>query len=318
MSKQTTIQRRNDGDTLTADIVQRLIEKNDVAELTTEQRNAYYRWRCERLGVDPAAMPFEYLELDGRMVLYPRAALADQLRELRGITCRIVSKGFEGDLYVVTVIAIDKDHREHENVGVVSVVEPARIKEWSGPKGNRTFRWIDNPRAGQMLPPDMIANCMKRAVSQAMRRATFGLCGLGGESREDIADVPEHDLETAASWTKVKQSGLLTVSPAKVAGKVWIDDRDEWPNDRSDVEATLVACEVMGTKGRPSYLKLTVGDAKGPQTCLYIDSLDPLDDLLGLVGRPFRFTVTPTAKGTMRVLCASVLQNDQQPAGGGA
>jgi hypothetical protein len=65
--------------TLTSGALERLIVEGDLSRLTEQQRLEWYRTRCEAAGLDPRAQPFEYLNLQGKLVLYARKACTDQL-----------------------------------------------------------------------------------------------------------------------------------------------------------------------------------------------------------------------------------------------
>jgi hypothetical protein len=47
-----------------------------------KQRTEYYTRLCSSLGLNPLTQPFEYLTLNGKLVLYAKRAGADQLRKI--------------------------------------------------------------------------------------------------------------------------------------------------------------------------------------------------------------------------------------------
>jgi len=65
---------------VTAGVLERALVSGDLAGLSESQRLEYYRAVCESLGLNPLTRPFEYLRLNGRLVLYATRAAADQLR----------------------------------------------------------------------------------------------------------------------------------------------------------------------------------------------------------------------------------------------
>ena len=67
---------------VTAGVLERALVSGDLAGLNESQRLEYYRAVCESLGLNPLTRPFEYLRLNGRLVLYATRSAADQLRAI--------------------------------------------------------------------------------------------------------------------------------------------------------------------------------------------------------------------------------------------
>lgn len=141
-----------------AEALSQLITQGDLRSLNPEQLTAHYLAVCSHLGLDPSTQPFEYLVFKGKKVLYARRAAAEQLRKRDNISLEIVEQGPIGDsLYRVTVTARlpggkGKAAREDTDVGVVPI------------KG---------------LNAEETANAIKKAITQAKRRVTLSICGLG-------------------------------------------------------------------------------------------------------------------------------------------
>ncbi|HSF29833.1 MAG TPA: adenylate/guanylate cyclase domain-containing protein [Candidatus Tectomicrobia bacterium] len=93
----------------------------DLSGLTAAQRLAYYKAVCASLGLNPLTKPFEYLTLNGKLRLYALRDCADQLRRLHGISITITSRERLSDLYVVTARAKDRQGREDESIGAVTL-----------------------------------------------------------------------------------------------------------------------------------------------------------------------------------------------------
>jgi hypothetical protein len=138
-----------------------LITTGNLANLTPEQRSAYYLQMCESLQLNPAGLPFVFIMLNGKLVLYPKKECADQLRAVHGVSTTILSRAHNPELqvYEVVVRAVTRDGRSAENVGCVTIP--------TGATG------------------DVVANARKKAVTQAERRVTFSLYGLS-----DYGDGP--------------------------------------------------------------------------------------------------------------------------------
>lgn len=135
----------------------------DLSHLTEEQRLAYYRAVCQSLKLNPLTRPFEYVRLNGRLVLYATRSCADQLRKVHGVSIQVVSKEQVGDLYVVRVRATTRDGRSDEDIGIVPV---------------------------RGLSGEALSNALMKAVTKAKRRATLSICGLGWLDETEVSSIP--------------------------------------------------------------------------------------------------------------------------------
>jgi hypothetical protein len=146
--------------------VEQVLVHGDLSKLTPAQRLSYYRAVCESLGLNPLTRPFEYLVLNGRLVLYAKREATEQLRASRNVSITIVSREHLPDagVYVVTARATLPDGRTDESTGVVSI---------SGLKG------------------EALANALMKAETKAKRRVTLSICGLGWLDESEVADIPE-------------------------------------------------------------------------------------------------------------------------------
>jgi len=148
---------------VTANVLERVLVSGDLAGLNEAQRIEYYKAVCESLGLNPLTRPFEYLRLNGRLVLYATRAAADQLRAIHGISITDVQIERRDDLITVTVRGRTRDGREDVEVGVVSA-------------------------AG--LRNDALANAEMKALTKAKRRLTLSLAGLGWLDESEAESIP--------------------------------------------------------------------------------------------------------------------------------
>jgi len=146
-----------------ASALERVLVAGDLAGLNESQRIEYYKAVCESLGLNPLTRPFEYLRLNGRLVLYATRAAADQLRAIHGISILDVRIEQKDDLVIVTVRGRTRDGREDVEVGAVSV---------AGLRG------------------DALANAQMKALTKAKRRLTLSLAGLGWLDETETDSVP--------------------------------------------------------------------------------------------------------------------------------
>lgn len=141
-----------------------VVVRGDLAKITEGERVMYYARVCESLGINPLTRPFEYITLNGRMVLYARKDATDQLRRIHGVNIVGLERSREDDLQIVTATVRDRTGREDSAIGAVSV------------KG---------------LSGEALANAMMKAETKAKRRATLSVCGLGWMDEVEAMDVRE-------------------------------------------------------------------------------------------------------------------------------
>ena len=164
----------------------------DISQMTDEQRISYYVATCRSLNLNPLTHPFMALKGDdGKVSLYADKGCAEQLRKLHRVSTKVLSREFLDDLYIVTVLARTPDGREEEAQGVVPITKPKgrwEDYEYRGQSRRRFKPDIDSNGQEVMVPlsPAERATALKRAETQAKRRATLGICGLG---------LPEWDQE---------------------------------------------------------------------------------------------------------------------------
>jgi hypothetical protein len=143
--------------------LERVVSTGDLMGLTPAERVNHYLNQCESLGLNPHSRPFDWLILNSRMILYPNATCAAQLRSQHRIAIRISDRRVvEGDLYSVTAAARLPDGREDESTAYVSV------------KG---------------LNGEALANAYMKCETKAKRRVTFSVIGMAGPAVQDAEEM---------------------------------------------------------------------------------------------------------------------------------
>lgn len=174
-------------------LMEQVIAKGDLSGLTPEQRVTYYNSVCKSIGLNPLTKPFDFLELYDRgsnktkVVLYGNKDCAAQLRTNRQISIyQLDEKVEEGGCLIVRAYARTPDGREDVDEGVVFV------------KG---------------LLGDNYANARKRCITQAKRRVTLSICGLGFLDESEVDDVPNArripSPEAEATITEAEKQSLI-------------------------------------------------------------------------------------------------------------
>jgi|SRR5580765_2144476 hypothetical protein len=146
------------------DIMESVIIKGDLSNLTPDERVKYYTETCSSLGLNPLTQPFSYITLNNKLTLYASRNCADQLRKINGVSLEIVSRSVENDILRVHVRARLPDGRTDEDFG--SVYYPETLKG------------------------EARANAEMRAITKGKRRVSLSVCGLGWLDELEIDDLP--------------------------------------------------------------------------------------------------------------------------------
>ena len=177
------------------ELLAKIVQSGDLSFLSESDRLVYYFAYCRQLGLNPLSRPFDYIQDKGKIALYPNAQAASQLRDKRNVSTRILKEEclLNGEIYSVLVEARIGDRTE-QATGKVSL---------AGLDGRGK------------------ATAMKKAETQARRRATLAIVGLdaiGDESnRAPISDMP------ADCWTPDLSDKLMTIAASELPdwSKFW-------------------------------------------------------------------------------------------------
>lgn len=159
----------------TPEVMAALVIKGDLAGLSLESKTTYYVAMAQACGLNPATRPFEFLELNGRTVLYVKKEATDQLRVNHKVSIEVVDRVREGDVFLVHVKTSTPDGRVGFATGAVSL----------GPKWNKATQKYDLTQS-----PDDLANSIMRADTKAQRRGILSHCGLGAIDESELDTVP--------------------------------------------------------------------------------------------------------------------------------
>lgn len=168
----------------------KLVIDGNLQMLPQPERIKYYLQVCRHLGLDPVTRPFDYLTLNGKLVLYPRKDCTDQLRKIWGISSEVLEKGFspDGKVYSVTVKVTARDGRSDSAIGAVSTeVWDKEEKSWSPATRND------------------LANIFMKAETKAKRRATLSICGLGMFDESEVETIKGVKPPSAITPAQIKE-----------------------------------------------------------------------------------------------------------------
>ena len=219
-------------------LLESVLVKGDLANLSAGQRLEYYRKVCLSLGLNPLTKPFDYIQLGGKLTLYARKDATDQLRRLYGVSIDDVSREMDGNLIIATAKGHDKNGRTDVEIGVVS-------------KGDMSGN---------------LANAIMKANTKAKRRLTLSLCGLGWLDEtevETIQDAKENvvDLDTG----EIIDVKPVAEKPAEKPKKEWDEDaflaQFTKPANIPDM-SSQTAATYTDSKDRP-YKDMTIRELYG-------------------------------------------------------
>lgn len=174
-------------------LIEQVMIRGDLSVLSQQQKVEYYSTVCTSLGLNPLTKPLEYVRLNGKEVLYATKGATEQLRNIHGVSIKIVDKAKIDDIYVVTAEAVGRDNRCDSATGAVSI---------AGLKG------------------EQLANAMMKAETKAKRRVTLSICGLNM--------LDETEVETIAS-AQPKEIKTVTAAQVVTSNNVTIDTTKSEP-----------------------------------------------------------------------------------------
>lgn len=144
-----------------AAIMESVLLSGDLSKLTPAQRVMYYKNVCESIGLNPLTRPFDYITLNGKLILYAKKDATDQLRNIKNVSIDDVNIVETDDQYLVKVKGHDSTGRIDVEIGVVKKTDM---------QGN-------------------LANSQMKAVTKAKRRLTLSLCGLGWLDETEVETI---------------------------------------------------------------------------------------------------------------------------------
>ena len=187
------------------ELLEKVIMHGDLSVLNAQERLQYVARVCNSVGLNPLTKPFDFMKLNGKLVLYARKDAAEQLRKKHRVSLQIVSREKVGDVYVVTARAKDHSGREDESTGAVVI---------AGLRG------------------DNLANAYMKAETKAKRRVTLSICGLGFLDETEVDSIPGA-VKVDAEEKVVELNKRLDSRPPEVI------DAEPTPFEREATQATV-------------------------------------------------------------------------------
>ncbi len=232
------------------EIIEAVIARGDIAQLTPEERAKYYSKVCQSVGLNPMTRPFEYITLNGRLTLYARKDCTDQLRSIHKVSITDLVETEREGVFIVTAKVMNGEGRMDAAKGAVSIV---------GLKG------------------EALANALMKAETKAKRRATLSICGLGFLDETEIEDIPAEAKGPRATLPKKDAKEIyarlqkdIDEATDRAAFKQWMLDNAErigtMPIDWQDVLRLRAQEKIVDLQNKESKQAETVDAETGEVT----------------------------------------------------
>ncbi len=247
-------------------VMEKVVIQGDLSSLTPQDRFVYYTKVCESLGLNPLTKPFDYLQLDGKLVLYAKRDCTDQLRKLHSVSIAIVNREKIDDVYCVTARGTTPDGRCDESIGAVPLVEKEKVWDPERYNSNTQKKGAYVP-TGKMIPlsADSLANALMKAEAKAKRRVTLSLVGLGmmDESEIEIAEnaeriiieeQPPQDRKTSEPEKSTKPD--QTEKPSKASNKKFEQPAKPQSPSNETGESVELASTIEPENEKPEVFRL--------------------------------------------------------------
>jgi len=152
--------------------------RGDWMPLTEEERSIFLRMQCARAGVRADLNPIEFFETNGKLKPYMNKGCAEQLRAIHGLTASIAEKQIIEGMWIVQIRVEGQGGRCEDDVGTAPANDPQGLK---------------------------------KAITQAKRRATLAFCGMGAL---DIGDENgSSDGPKRVTPTPIDPNSRVTIVP---------------------------------------------------------------------------------------------------------
>lgn len=149
---------------VSAAVLETTLLQGDLSKLNSQQRVEYMTAVCKSMGLNPLTKPFEFISLNGKLVMYAKRDCTEQLRKIHKVSIKIARAEAINGIFLVVAEATDGQGRVDASTGAVSV---------EGLKG------------------DNLSNALMKAETKAKRRVTLSICGLGMLDESEVDSIPQ-------------------------------------------------------------------------------------------------------------------------------
>lgn len=193
------------------DIFYKVIIENDLSKLTPTEKVQHIANVCKSLGLNPLTKPIQLHKFQGKEVMYMAKDGTEQLRNLHTVSiAKLETEFLKNDLYVVKAYATKPNGRQDCSTSAQSL---------TGLKG------------------DALCNAMKKCETQAKRRVTLSICGLGMLDETELENLPQDNIVPIAT----KQ----TIEIKQVANESEVDfSQEAYDQSISKINASKTLAEL--------------------------------------------------------------------------
>ena len=146
-------------------LLESVVVDGDLANLSSADRLSYYAKVCDSMGLNPLTKPFEYIRLNGKLILYAGKNCTDQLCNNRGINIDLEEGKIMEGVYMI---------HAHATLGGRSTTSTGAV-----------------PIGG--IKGEALANAMMKAETKAKRRAVLSLVGLSMLDGTEVETIPDRE-----------------------------------------------------------------------------------------------------------------------------
>jgi hypothetical protein len=216
-----------------AQSIEHALINKDLASLSDDQKWEHYQEVCSSLGLNPLTRPFEYIELNRKLVLYAKKDCTEQLRKIHSVSITKLDQTVVEGVVIFTAYAKDGHNRSDIATGVVAI---------------------------DKLTGENRANAIMKAETKAKRRVTLSICGLGMLDETEVADMPD----TMVSHIEAENTPIPVLPVSETAAIATTAEELEVNQARLVVGnsfRTPTDYELAAYKKRAAEIRLTLEDA---------------------------------------------------------
>ncbi len=158
-------------------LFEKVILSHDVSGLSPLEKVQHIKNMCESLGLNPLTKPIQIHKFDGKEMIYFSKDGTEQLRNVYEVSITDLKTEIVNGLYIVKAFASRPNGRTDISTSV---------KHIDGLKGK------------------MLENAMKVCETQAKRRVTLSICGLGILDESEIPDLISSEKKTYQPQHRVR------------------------------------------------------------------------------------------------------------------
>lgn len=168
---------------ISEELLEKVILQNDLGGLSPLEKVQHIKNVCLTLGLNPLTKPIQLHKFQGKEVMYMAKDGAEQLRKIHNVSIvKLETDILRNDLYVVKAYAQLTNGRQDCSTAAVGI---------SGLKG------------------DAVGNAMKKCETQAKRRVTLSICGLGMLSEEELENLPKDNFNLPKQTSQIIENNQI-------------------------------------------------------------------------------------------------------------